>query len=69
VPPPLVKRMLSVQLQLKLFDLDAQQLIQSDEHALAVIQVGENEADVMNEACTLGILPALSENLPSDMYQ
>jgi len=37
--------------ELKLFNLDAQQLIQSNEHALAIIQVGENEADVMNEIC------------------
>ncbi|KAH9966624.1 WD40-repeat-containing domain protein [Russula dissimulans] len=31
---------------LKLFNLDAQNLVQSNEHALTVIQVGENEADI-----------------------
>jgi hypothetical protein len=49
--------MLHVQLQVKLFNLDAQQLIQSHENALAAIQIGENEADVVNEARTTTHLP------------
>jgi hypothetical protein len=44
--------MLHVPLQVTLFNLDAQHLIQSQENALATIQIGENEADVVNEACT-----------------
>ena len=59
--------MLSDRLQVKLFNLDTQQLVQSNEHALAVISLGENEGDVMNEACALDISPAPSENLPSDI--
>lgn len=60
---------LSDRLQLKLFNLDTQQLIQSIEHALTVINVGENEGDVMNEACALHISPppSASENSPSDI--
>ena len=45
----LVYAMLSDRLQVKLFDLDTKQLIQSNEHALIVIHVGENEGDVTNE--------------------
>jgi hypothetical protein len=59
---------LSDRLQVKLFNLDTQQLIQSNEHALAVINVGGNEGDVTNEACALDISPAFPENLPSDIY-
>jgi WD40 repeat protein len=33
----------------KSFNLDTQQLIQSNEHALTIINVGENEGDVTNE--------------------
>lgn len=58
---------LNDRLQLKLFNLDTQQLIQSNEHALSVIDVGENEGDVMNEASALDISPPPSENLPSDI--
>jgi len=49
--------------QVKLFNLDAPQLIQSNENVSAVINVGENEGDVTNEACTLDISPAFSEKL------
>jgi hypothetical protein len=44
-------------LQVKLFSLDAQQLIQSHENALAVIHLDENEGDIVNEACTTTHLP------------
>jgi hypothetical protein len=65
---PLVSvEMLSDRLQVRLFNLDTQQLVQSNEHALAVIHLGENEGDVMNEACALDISLAPSENLPSDI--
>jgi hypothetical protein len=57
---------LSDQLQVKLFNLDTPQPIQSNEHASTVIHVGEN-GDVMNEACALNISPAFPENLPSDI--
>jgi hypothetical protein len=60
--------MFSDWLQVKLFDLDAQQLVQTNEHALTVIQVGEGEGDVTNEACTLDVSSTFSENLPSDIY-
>lgn len=59
---------LSDRLQVQLFDLDSQQLVQSNEHALTVIRVGENEEDVTNEACAFGISPTFSENLPSDIH-
>lgn len=51
--------------QVKLYNLDTSQLIQSNEHVLAVINVGENEneGDVINEACALDISPAFSEKL------
>ncbi len=54
---------LSDLLQLKLFNLDTPRLIQSKEHALAVINVGENERDVTNEACAFDISTAFSEKL------
>jgi hypothetical protein len=53
---------LNDRLQVKLFNLDAPQLVQSNVNALTVINVGENEGDV-NEACALDISSALSEKL------
>lgn len=53
---------LNDQLQLKLFNLDTSQLVQSNVNALTVIDVGENEGDV-NEACALDISSAFSEKL------
>jgi hypothetical protein len=41
--------MLNDPLQVKLFSFDAQQLVQSHENAVTVIQVGEDEGDVVNE--------------------
>jgi hypothetical protein len=60
---PLVSWMyviLSDRLQVKSFNLDTQQLIQSNEHALTIINVGENEGDVTNEAGALYISPTFS---------
>ena len=54
----LVYVMLSDRLQIKLFNLDTQQLVQSNEHALTVINVGEDEGDVTNEAGALGHIPS-----------
>jgi hypothetical protein len=51
---------LSDRLQVKSFNLDTQQLIQSNEHALTIINVGENEGDVTNEAGALYISPTFS---------
>ena len=48
--------------QVKLFNLDTPQLVQSNVNALVVMDVGENEGDV-NEACALNISPAFSEKL------
>ncbi len=55
--------------QVKLFNLDTPDLVQSNEHALDTINVGENEGDVTNEAGVLDICSAFSENLPSDICQ
>ena len=51
--------MLNDSLQIKLFSFDAQQLVQSHENTLTVIQVGENEGDVVNEVCNTTYLPWL----------
>lgn len=53
---------LNDRLQVKLFNLDTPQLVQSNVNALTVVDVGENEGDA-NEACPLDILSALSEKL------
>jgi len=53
---------LNVQLQVKLFDLDTPQLVQSNVNASDVINVGENEGDA-NEACALDITSAFTEKL------
>jgi hypothetical protein len=53
---------LNDRLQIKLFNLDTPQLVQSNVNALTVINVGENEGDT-NEACTLDISSAFSEKL------
>jgi hypothetical protein len=45
---------LNERLQVKLFNLDIPQLVQSNANALAVINVGENEGDA-NEACALDV--------------
>ena len=53
---------LNDRLQVKLFNLDTPQLVQSNANALTVISVGENEGDV-NEACAHDISSAFSEKL------
>jgi hypothetical protein len=53
---------LNDRLQVKLFNLDTPQLVQSSVNALTVINVGENEGDA-NEACALDISLAFSEKL------
>lgn len=53
---------LNVRLQVKLFDLDTPQLVQSTVNALSVIDLGENEGDA-NEACAFDISSAFSERL------
>jgi hypothetical protein len=55
--------------QVKNFNLNTPELVQSNEHALDTINVGENEGDVTNEAGALDISSAFSENLPSDICQ
>jgi hypothetical protein len=49
-------------LQVKSFNLDTPQLIQSNVNALTVINVGEDEGDA-NEACAIDISSAFSEKL------
>jgi hypothetical protein len=53
---------LNERLQVKLFNLDIPQLVQSNANALAVINVGENEGEA-NEACALDVSSAFSEKL------
>jgi hypothetical protein len=53
---------LNDRLQVKLFNLNTPQLVQSNVDALTVINLGENEGDV-NEACILDIQSAFSEEL------
>ena len=53
---------LNDRLQVKLFNLDTPQLVQSNVNALTVINIGENEGDA-NEACALDRPSAFSEKL------
>jgi len=55
---------LNDRLQVKLFNLDTPQLVQSNVNALTVVDVGENEGDTnLNEASPLDMSSALSEKL------
>ena len=54
---------LNDRLQVKLFNLDTPQLVQSSENSLTVINVGDNEGDA-NEACALDISSTFSETYP-----